>query len=81
MVADPSPVNSDPAPNAVAFSFQALRTSIVGMSSSSAELGGDAPTLSPPDSRSDWPGRRLVSSSNIVASVAAPPTGTVAIVS
>ena len=33
-----------------------VQTSIVGMSSSSAEFGGEAPTLSPPESSSDWPG-------------------------
>ena len=52
-------------------------TSIVGMSSSSAEFGGEAPTLSPPARISPGPGSAARSSSNIVASWAAPPTGTV----
>ena len=68
-------------PKLVASSPHAFSTSIAGMSSNSADCGGDAPTLSPAASNSDWPGSASASSSNIVASCAAPPTGTVVIVS
>ena len=63
-------------PNAVASSPHAFSTSIAGMSSSSAEFGGEAPTLSPAASSSVRPGSAAASSSNIVASCAAPPTRT-----
>jgi hypothetical protein len=62
-------------PKLVASSPHAFSTSIVGMSSSSAEIGGDAPTLSPAANSSDGFGSALASSSNIVASWPAPPTG------
>ena len=52
-------------------------TSIAGRSSSSPEFGGDAPTLSPPESRRVRPGSASSSSSNSVASCDAPPTPTV----
>src|SRR3712207_7387036 len=39
--------------------------------SSRAEFGGEAPTLSPPESSSVWPGNSPASSSNSVASWAA----------
>ena len=68
-------------PKLVASSPHAFSTSIAGRSCSSAELGGDAPTLSPAASSSDWPGSAAASSSNIVASWAAPPTGTAVFVS
>jgi hypothetical protein len=61
-------------PKLVASSPHAFSTSIAGVSWSSAEFGGDAPTLSPAASRSVRPGRNEASSSNIVASGAAPPT-------
>ena len=68
-------------PKLVASSPHAFSTSIAGMSSSSADAGGDAPTLSPAASSSDWPGSFAISSSNIVASCAAPPTGTAVLAS
>ena len=52
----------------------AFMTSIAGRSCSSPEFGGEAPTLSPPESSRVWPGSAASSSSNSVASCAAPPT-------
>ena len=63
-------------PKLVASRPHAFSTSIAGLSSSSAEFGGDAPTLSPAASSSVGPGSDAASSSNIVASCAAPPTVT-----
>ena len=54
----------------------AFSTSIAGLSWSSAEAGGEAPTLSPAASSRVRPGSASASSSNIVASCPAPPTGT-----
>ena len=71
-----SPKSNSWLPRLVASSPHAFSTSIAGMSSSSAELGGDAPTLSPAASSSVRPGRRAASSSNIVASIDAPPAPT-----
>ena len=52
-------------PRLVASSPHAFSTSIAGLSSSSAELGGEAPTLSPDANSTDWPGRRAASASNM----------------
>ena len=60
-------------PKLVASSPHAFSTSIAGMSCSSAGAGGEAPTLSPAASSSVLPGSASASSSNIVASCAAPP--------
>ena len=67
-------------PYDVAFRPHAFSTSIAGMSCSSAEFGGEAPTLSPAARISPrlaampTPGSAAISSSNIVARNAAPPT-------
>ena len=68
-------------PYDVASRPHAFSTSIAGLSSSRAEFGGEAPTLSPAASVSPGlaemptPGNAAISSSNIVARKAAPPTG------
>ena len=63
-------------PKLVASRPHAFSTSIAGLSSSRAEFGGDAPTLSPAASSSVRPGSDESSSPNIVASCAAPPADT-----
>ena len=61
-------------PYDVASMPHAFSTSIAGRSLSSADSGGDAPTLSPAASSNVSPGSAAASSSNIVARSAAPPT-------
>ena len=57
-------------PYAVASMPHAFSTSIAGRSSSRAEFGGEAPTLSPAATSRLLPGRASVSASNSVASAA-----------